>query len=199
MAGPHRTPPTLGRRPLLAALAGAVGLACSRPAPRPAPPPTPRDTAALAAWDADAREVLAQALGVLRTFDAFAAYRISRVTASSLRSPRELDWDPPTSAEWAGAQQAAGALNARATSLYQAVATSDLDPALWRERRALAAAARALADMGEWLVRYRDAAAELEPDADGSRALPALGRAWEGWETGSAYWGATTTELIGCG
>jgi hypothetical protein len=188
----------LTRRTALLVLASGLGAACARPTPRPTPPPEAPDTSALDAWDAEAQDVLAKALGVLHTFDTFSAYRISRVNNSSLRSPRELVWDPPTTAEWADAQDSARSLKARAGSLFQAVSTANIDPNLWRERRVLAAASRSLADMTNWLVSYQEAVATLERESDGSRALPSLSKAWEQWEASSAYWSVDTTEAIGC-
>ena len=81
---------------LVALAAGA----CVRVAERPAAPPTPTSSPELDGWTAQAQAMLSDALKTLRTFDVFAAYRVSINPESGLRFASELTWDPPTGAAW---------------------------------------------------------------------------------------------------
>jgi hypothetical protein len=153
---------------------------------------------ALAAWDPQARTILADALHALTTYDVFAAFRASTAARSSLRTPRELDWDPPSSADWSAADEATTRVQRQSAELFGAVSRSTLDPDLWRERRRAAEAARALADLGGALARYRDEAQALDPESDGGSAHSSLRRAWDRWETSATYWGVTRGERLSC-
>lgn len=188
------------RRLLLSSLgiAAAAASACVRPRPRQEPAASPTDAAQLERWDAEARSLLARAAGALRTFDALAAYQLTAAPKSSLRSVRELEWDPPTTSEWTDASQAASDVRTRSMALQGAVATSTPDPALWRERRRLAAATRSLFDMAEAMIEYRGAAEALPPESDGGEASRSLQRAWNRWEASAAYWNVTRSEPIAC-
>src|SRR3712207_4815906 len=109
------------RRTLLLAGLSWVGTACARPQPPPnrAPQASPATEVLVAEWDDEARAIVAEALPVLRTFDAHAAYRMSATihTTSEARFSGEPTWYPPTSRSWARATQAAGALKPRGVTL----------------------------------------------------------------------------------
>src|SRR5690242_2765270 len=100
------------RRTFLAAAitalaASACGLSQVRPAPPTPAPPTSPD---LDAWTTQAQTMLADALQTLRTFDAFAAFRISTTPTSGVRSSSELLWDAPTGKDWDSATHVARGL-----------------------------------------------------------------------------------------
>jgi hypothetical protein len=188
----------LHRRSVLLGVLATAAAACVRPRSR-AEPETP--TAGLAnaqAWDDEARAILRAALGVLRTFDTYAAYRISVAEASSLRSNWEFSWDPPTTAAWGAATEGVQRLRERAVHLHGSVVTSAPDPALWRERRAFADATVIVSEMADALAGYRARVDRLPQDGDGSGALPVLNRAWELWSSAADHWGVSRWELIPC-
>ena len=96
----------LSRRGLLVAVwAGFAASACARVAPRPPALEAPDSTPELDAWTTEARGMLSDALQALRTFDVFAAYRVSAAAQSGMRLPAMLAADPPTSAAWDEATQ----------------------------------------------------------------------------------------------
>lgn len=142
--------------------------------------------------------MLSDGLLTLRTFDVFAAYRVSSAEESSLRLPSGLAWDPPTSTAWDEATHVARGLHARADQLFQAVTTTQIDPSLWRQQRALADATHDLLDLGDGLLAYRDRIDGLPP-GDASGALGLLERVWGLWETAAARFGLSRSEPIGCG
>ncbi len=186
------------RRSLLLGALAALAGGCVRPNARvPAPPPS-ASISEVQAWDAEARAILEQALEPLRTFDTYAAYRIGHVPKSALRSPREIPWDPPSTPAWNQALAGLEPLHTRAAQLYEIVAASTPDESLWRERRALAAATRALSEMTDALLQYRDAIAKLDEDSDGGSALPHLGDAWHNWELSAGRWNVGRAEPIPC-
>lgn len=186
------------RRRLLLAMAGLVGIACVRPTPRAAPDPPRWEGPEVAAYDAEARSLLADAIEALHTFDAQAAYRISSTPNSGLRSSREIEWETPPPAAWRRARAIAADLTQRADVLFQQVRTAQPDPAVWRDRRARAEAAYALTEMASALAAYGAEVDRLEADSDGGPALPILARGWNRWSEAADYWGVSAGELIEC-
>ena len=140
--------------------------------------------------------MLSDALRSLRTFDVFAAYRISR-GESSLKLASELAWDPPSSSAWDEATHVTHGLHGRADQLYQAVTTAQIEESLWREQRTLAAGAHDLLDLGDALGAYRNRIDGLGP-GDASGALDLLDRAWSQWESTAARFGVSRSESISC-
>src|SRR5437899_1863597 len=109
---------TLSRRRLLVASSGGlVAGACARVAQRAPSPETPASTPELDAWTTEARGMLSDALQALRTFDVFAAYRVSTAADSGMRLPAMLAADPPTSAAWDETTHVTRGLHGRADQL----------------------------------------------------------------------------------
>ena len=187
-------PPLKRRRLLLIGLIGSGLAACVRPAERQDPARLAATTDETAAWQSQALAVLADTLGALRTCDAYAAYRAS----ASARASTDPVWDPPTSAEWASAQQQASGLRQRADQLFQTIANSRIDPSVWRERRAMAAGAHELVDAADALRAYLERANHFAPDGDGSGGLEFLKTAWSRWDAAAQAWGRDRTEPIAC-
>jgi hypothetical protein len=188
----------LRRRSLLLGSLVVGAAACVRPRPRTEPASPTSDLPDAEAWNDEARDILRLALEALRTFDAYAAYRISAAESTSLRANWEFTWDPPSAVAWETATQAVDRLSERAARLHGAVASSAPDSALWRERRAFADATFLLREMTDWLAGYRARVDRLAPRGDGSSALPALQRAWELWGSAANYWGVSRFEVITC-
>ena len=69
-------------------------------------------------WQASAQAMVADALATLRTFDVFAAYRVSVTPSSDSRTPAILAWDPPTGAAWDAATHLSRGLHDRANQLF---------------------------------------------------------------------------------
>jgi len=136
-------------------------------------------------------------LETLRTFEVFAAYRVSITPDSGLRFASELTWDPPTGAAWDNATHVARGLHGRADQLFQAVTTAQIDPSVWREQRSLADAIYELRVVGDALVAYRDRIDALPP-GDASGALTLLDMAWTQWEGTAARFGISRSEPIAC-
>lgn len=150
------------------------------------------------ALDKEARGILADALTILRTFDTQAAFRVSVSPLSGLRSVRELPWEPVPPSTWRETRAAATQLRTRAISLYGSASRSAPAADVWRDRRERAEGAQALTRMAEALDQYGTLYEALETEVDGGSALPLLARAWQHWERGAAYWGASRWELIEC-
>ena len=186
------------RRSLLLGALAAAATSCVRPRPR-AEPASPTSFAEGEAWNDEARGILRAALEVLRTFDTYAAYRISAAESSLLRSSWEFRWDPPSALAWEAATEGVERLRERAARLHGAVATSLPDPTLWRERRALADATLLLRDMSDALGSYRSRVNRIPPEGDGSGALLLLQWAWELWSQAADHWGVSRFETITCG
>jgi hypothetical protein len=177
----------------------SLGLgACVRVPPRASEPAAPTSTPELDAWNAEAHAMLTDSLDALRTFDVFAAYRVSSAAESSLRSAAALAWDPPTAAAWDEAVHVSRGLHGRADQLFQAVTTGRIDPSLWREQRTLAAATRDLFDLGDALLAYHDRIQVLPP-GDASGALSLLDRGWSLWESVAGRFGLSRAEPVACG
>ena len=186
------------RRGLLCGvLAAFAASACLR---IPEPLAAPRGSATtpdLDKWQASAHGMLLDALQTLRTFDLFAAFRVSITASSGMRSPAELAWDPPTGAEWDGATHVAHGLHGRADQLFQAITSAQLDPSVWREQRLIADIATDIRMIGDSLAAYRDRLDGLPP-GDASGALTLLDRAWVQWEATATRLGLSRTEIIAC-
>src|SRR5438045_2076088 len=106
---------TLSRRRLLVTASSALAAgACARVAQRPTAPETPASIPELDAWSTEARGMLSDALQALRTYDDFAAYRISGAAESGAHLPSMLAADPPTSAAWDEATHVTRGLRGRA-------------------------------------------------------------------------------------
>jgi hypothetical protein len=190
---------TSRRRLLGGALVALLGLgsACARRNEVPVTPTPPATTPELDGWNAQTRAMLADALQTLRTFDVFAAYRVSTAPASGMRSASELVWDPPTGQAWDEATHLARGLRGRADQLFQAVTTSQIDPSVWREQRALADVVYDIGGVGDALAAYRDRIDRLPP-GDASGALSLLDKAWKQWDDVAARMGMGRSEVISC-
>ena len=188
---------TTRRQFVFGSLVALAAGACVRVAERPAAPPTPTSSPELDGWTAQAQAMLSDALKTLRTFDVFAAYRVSINPDSGLRFASELTWDPPTGAAWDKATHLARGLHGRADQLLQAVTTTQIDQSVWREQRSLADAIHDLRVVGDTLVAYRDRIDTLPP-GDASGALTLLDMAWTQWESTAARFGISRSEPIAC-
>jgi len=188
---------TLGRRHALLYLGLLFGAACARVPERAALPPTPPATPELDGWRAEAHAMLADGLQTLRTFDVFAAYRVSITPDSGRRSANELLWDPPTGMEWDAASHVAHSLRGRADQLMQAISNTQLDASIWREQRLLADVVHDVGSFGDALAAYRDRLDGMRP-GDASGALQLLDDAWAQWEQIAGRVGMTRAEPISC-
>jgi hypothetical protein len=193
VAGAGRT----NRRAFLAALAGVLGGACARPpaAPTPAPPAALPNQADVAR---QARAIVAAAFASLNALDTFAAWRVSRA-GSGLRSPSELEWDPPSSSAWRTVDDLSS-LRRQAQDVFQSVARTTVDVQLWREQRDLAQRLHELVEAVDAQAAYRAALDHLDgPDGEASAVLGLLDRARELWQRSATTWGVERTEPIACG
>ncbi|MDQ3809959.1 MAG: hypothetical protein M3336_06675 [Chloroflexota bacterium] len=182
---------------LLASL-GVLMAACARIEPRPQPPPTPQPPAEWARWDREARAILSDALEALRTFEIYAAFRVSIATESDRRSANDLAWDPPSSAAWDEATHVARGLHGRAEQLFLQVSAAQLDGSHWRLKRELGEWTSDLLALGEALSAYRARLQVLPSGSDGSASWDLLDRAWARWDTSAAHWGLRRSESIRC-
>lgn len=190
--------PLLTRRRALLYLALSFGLACTRVTERAQPPPAPTSMPELDGWRAEVQAMLGDGLQTLRTFDVFAAYRISVTSDSGRRSANELVWDPPTGMEWDAASHIARSLRGRADQLMQAISNTQVDARIWREQRLLADVVHDVGRVGDALAAYRDRLDGLRP-GDASGALELLGEAWDKWEQIAGRIGVSRAEAVGCG
>ena len=184
------------RRVLLALLAAGAASACAPGGPPQEPTPQPASSALTTSWHASALAMMTDALTTLRTFEVFAAYRVSVTPSSSLRLPSMLAWDPPTGAAWDDATHVSRGLHGRANQLFVAISTASIDPTLWRTQREMADAAHDLIDLGDALQAYRDRLDGLPP-GDASGPLDLLDRAWTRWDAAAERWGTSRSEPIG--
>jgi hypothetical protein len=184
------------RRVLLGLLVTGATSAClpSGPTQRE---PTPTSSALTDSWRASALGIVSDALTTLRTFDVFAAYRVSATPSSGLRLPSMLAWDPPTGAAWDDATHVSRGLHDRANQLFVAISTASLDSTLWRTQREMADATHDLIDLGNALQAYRDRLDGLPP-GDASGPLDLLDRAWTRWDSVAGRWGMSRGEPIAC-
>jgi len=187
--------PNLTRRDLLLVSATLLAGACVQPPERlsqttPSSLPPEFD-----AWNREAMGMLSDALNALRTFDVFMAYRVT-TAASNSRTPHDLDWDPPNSADWNEATHVVQGLHARADQLFKAVTSAHLDPSLWREQRALDENVHTLLDLGVILATYRERLDTLPP-GDAASVAGLLDRAWAQWTDCAARWDLSRAEPIG--
>jgi hypothetical protein len=182
----------------LGGLTLVVTNACARVPEHAAALPTPTTTPDLDSWRTKALTMLADGLQTLRTFEVFAAYRVSITADSGRRSASELLWDPPTGADWDAATHLAHGLRGQADQLFQAITTTQQDPSVWREQRALADAVHDIGDVGDALGIYRDRLNGLRP-GDASGALPLLDDAWAKWQQTADRLGLGRAESVGCG
>jgi hypothetical protein len=189
---------TIGRRGLLlGALSLGMASACARIPERTPGPPTPTATPDLDAWRAEANALLSDGLQTLRTFEVFAAFRVSITPGSDRRSASELVWDPPSGAEWDAATHVAHSLRGRADQLFQAITTATVDPSIWRDQRTLADIIRDIGPVGDALAAYRDRLDRAQPgDAGGGLGL--LDDAWAMWDQTTTRLGLGRAEAIGC-
>ncbi len=141
--------------------------------------------------------MVTDALTTLRTFDVFAAYRVSATPSSGLRLPSMLAWDPPTGAAWDDATHISRGLHDRANQLFVAISTASVDTSLWRTQREMADATHDLINLGDALQAYRDRLDGLPP-GDASGPLDLLDGAWTRWDMVAGRWGMSRAELIGC-
>lgn len=187
---------TSSRRSFLAGLLGPLAVACMRVPSPPARPAVPTSTPELDAWRAQASSMLVDALGTLRIFEVFAAYRIANAATSDWRPASTLAWDPPSGSAWDEATHLARGMHGRVDQLVQAITTAQLDPNLWREQRALADQVHDLLDVGDALKAYRD---RIDREfGDATSALSLLDRAWLRWDATAARFGLDRFESIGC-
>jgi hypothetical protein len=142
--------------------------------------------------------VLSDGVEALRTFEMYAAFRVSTAAQSERRLATDLAWDPPTNADWDEATHVARGLKGRAEQLLIAVSSATLDAGLWREQRVVAAAANELIRLGEALLAYRERLSQLAPASDGTEAWDLLDRAWQRWDTSAAHWGVSRAEPVAC-
>jgi hypothetical protein len=190
--------PLVTRRRALLLLAVSFGAACTRVEERAVPPPTPAFTPELNGWRAEVQAMLTDGLQTLRTFDVFAAFRVSVTPDSGRRSANELVWDPPSGMEWDAAGHVAHSLRGRADQLMQAISNTQVDASIWREQRLLADVVHDVGRFGDALAAYRDRLDGLRP-GDASGALPLLDDAWAQWEQVAVRAGLTRAEAISCG
>ncbi len=186
------------RRLLLSALSLGLASACARIPARTPEPPTPSATPDLDAWRTEARALLRDALQTLRTFEVFAAYRVSITPSSDRRAASELVWDPPTGAEWDAATHIAHGLRGRADQLFEAITTATVDPSIWRDQRTLADIIHDVGPVGDALAAYRDRLDRVQP-GDAGGALSLLDDAWAQWDQTAGRLGLARAEVIGCG
>src|SRR5690348_12804487 len=166
----------------------AFAAACARISPRVDPTPATH-TSETDAWQATGQAVLADALTTLRTFEDFAAYRVSLTpNPSEQKAVSTLAWDPPTGAAWDNATNVSRGLRDRANQLFQAISTANVDPAVWRTQRDMAEASHDLMDVGDAMRAYRGRLDRLTP-GDAMGALELLDAAWARWETEAPRWG----------
>jgi hypothetical protein len=148
--------------------------------------------------DAQARTIVVALLASLGALEAFAAWRISRAADSGLRSPSELEWDPPSARAWQSVDDLPNVHN-RALALLQSVSLPPGTPELWRARRDVSEDLHALVDAVAAQRAYRAALDHLEgPDGEASAALDRLDRARQLWQTSAARWGVDRAELLQC-
>jgi hypothetical protein len=183
---------------LLGSLAAAVGAACATVPTRLAPTAAPTSLAETEAWQAQAQAMLSDALAALRTFEDFAAYRVSITAGSGQRPPSTLAWDPPRGIDWDSATHISRSLHDRASQLFQAITTSGIEGADWRAQREMADASHDLVDLGDSLRAYRDRVDRLPP-GDAASALELLDAAWSRWDAVAARWGTARAESVACG
>jgi hypothetical protein len=186
-----------GRRFFLLSCVAATATACARTTPRPPAPTAVALPPDFAGWNQEARGILSDGLETLRAFDVFQAFRVSTAAQSDARQANELVWDPPTSATWDEATHVTRGLHGRAQQLFESVATTKIDPSLWREQRRLADATHDLLDLGDALGAYRNRV-DVLPPGDAGNALSLLDRAWAQWDTAAARWAISRAESIDC-
>jgi hypothetical protein len=141
--------------------------------------------------------MLDDGLQTLRSFEVFAAYRVSTAPDSDRRSAAELVWDPPTGTEWDAATHVAHSLRGRADQLFQAVTTAQVDASIWREQRSMADVVHDIGDVGDALAAYRDRLDGVRP-GDAAGALSLLDDAWARWESTATRLGIGRAEAINC-
>jgi hypothetical protein len=149
------------------------------------------------AWQASALAILGDALATLRTFEDFAAYRVSMTPDSGQRPQASLLWDPPTGAAWDTATRVSRELHDRANQLFQAIATTQIDSSLWRTQKDMADASHDLIDLGDALRAYRDRIDRTAP-GDAGGALDLLNAAWTQFDAVAARWGTARSEAVAC-
>ncbi len=182
---------------LLSVVVAELAAACAPISQRVEPTAEPASSPEIDAWRGEAVSILSDALATLRTFEVFAAYRVSVTQSSSQRLPNGLAWDPPTGAAWDDATRISHGVHDRANQLFEAITRTSLDAPLWRAQRTVADVTHDLADLGDALQAYRDRVGQLPPgDATGS--LDLLDRAWARWDTIAARWSMTRGEPIAC-
>lgn len=142
--------------------------------------------------------MLQDALDTLHTLEAFAAYRLSHASDLGQGTAAQLEWDPPSQAAWGKATELSRTLPLQALQLHQSVASSVSDPALWRERRALAQSVHGVLDAANAVAAYRQALDQLGPDGPGTAVLGLLDRAWLLWRATAVDWSLDAAETIGC-
>jgi hypothetical protein len=185
------------RRVLLAVLAMSAASACAPVRSPQEPTPQPSSSALIDNWRASGLEIVADALSTLRTFDVFAAYRVSVTPGSGFRLPSTLAWDPPTGAAWDDATRVSRGLHDRADQLFMAISTASIDATLWRAQRQMADTTHDLMDLGDALQAYRDRVDGLPP-GDASGPLDLLDRAWARWDAVAVRLGTSRSEPVAC-
>jgi hypothetical protein len=184
------------RRRFLASAVLLAAAGCGRvDAVRP-PVPTPAAVADQEELVAQSRQIVAQALVSLRALDGFAAWRISRADNSSLRSPSELEWDPPSASAWSAVDRLAS-LRDQAHAMYQSIAGATDDADTWRSRRQLAEMLHSLVDAIDGQMAYRAALDQLAgPDGEASAVTNLLNRAEAQWKVAAGALGISNVETI---
>jgi len=187
----------VNRRTILLASLAAFASGCTRLVPRSVPTAVPVG-AEFEPWNREARAILSDGLETLRTFEAYAAFRVSTADQSERRAPTDLAWDPPSNADWTEATHVARGLHGRAEQLEQRVSTATVDPVTWRQQRDLAAWTHELVDLGDMLKAYRDRIDRLPVGSDATQLWSALDAVWQRWDTSAAHWGVSRAEPVVC-
>jgi hypothetical protein len=186
------------RRLLVFGLGTIAAAGCAQIAQRPGEPSVEPDVAKqLDGWNAEATSILSDALGTLRTFEVYLAFRVSSSSGSGLRTPLALSWDPPTDTSWSNATHVARSLHGRADQLFQAVANATIDQNAWRAQRDTADHAQALIGLGDRLSTYRDAL-DARPPGDTAAIVDLLDQAWTQWSAIAANFGISRSEPVPC-
>ena len=186
------------RRTFLLAAPGLVAAACARPLPPRVVPTLAPVGPEFEPWQREARAVLSDALETLRTFEVYAAFRVSSANDSERRRDTDLAWDPPSNLAWIEATHVARGLHGRAEQLEQRVSTAQVDPSNWRQQRDLAAWTHDLVDLGDALNAYRDRIDGLQAGSDGTQLWNALDAAWQRWDASAVRFGVSRAEPLGC-
>jgi hypothetical protein len=189
---------TRSRRVLLVSFALTLAAACARVGQRAQPPAFGEPQAEFKRWENEAKAILSDGLETLRTFEVYAAFRVSLAPSSERRAATDLVWDAPSNAAWNEATHVARGLHGRAEQLFLGVSTAQVDAALWRQQRDMADGANLLVDLGDALRAYRERLDHLDAASDGTAVWELLDRVWAQWDASATRWRVSRTELVAC-